>query len=303
MRPMMRFSDIIALRHQADRASASLPSLMMRAERVANGILHGDHALRKAGAGEKFWQFRDYEAGDRPQDIDWRQSAKGDRIFIRQKEWQIAQKTFFWCSGSAGMEYASSRSLPTKGDAARVITLALAILLSRAHEQVGVYGEPRTGRSEANLQTLAQRLLAPSGDTDATLPDANIFALPQNASLIMAGDFLDPLPRLSESFDMLSASTANALVVQVLDPQEMDLDFTGRVMFQGPRSDERETVNNVGSVRAQYKARVQEHLQGVYALCAGRNWPYILHRTDHDLAETVMALWLMIGAANQGVRG
>lgn len=301
MRPIMRFSDIITLRHQADRAAAALPSLMMRAERVASGILHGDHALRKAGAGEKFWQFRDYQPGDRPQDIDWRQSAKSDRVFIRQKEWQIAQKTFFWCAGGGGMDYASSRALPTKGDTARVIALALAILLSRANEQVGIYGEPRTGRSEANLQNLAQKFLG-GATVQATLPDTAMQTITQNATLVMAGDFLDPLPRIADSFDMVSSSTANALAVQILDPQEMDLDFTGRVMFQGPRAEERETVNNVSSVRAQYRARVREHLEGVSGLCAGRNWPYVLHRTDQDIAETVSTLWLMTAAAHQGVR-
>lgn len=300
MRLMTRLSDVISLRHRADQAAAGLPSLLMRAEQVANGILHGDHALRKSGAGEKFWQFRDYEAGDRPQDIDWRQSAKGDRIFIRQKEWQIAQKSFFWCSGAEGMNYSSSPSLPEKGDCARVIALALAVLLSRAHEQVGIYGEPRTGRSEANLQKIAQRLL--SRESASPLPDAAEFSLPQNSCLILAGDFLEPLPRIAEAFDMLSAATTNALVVQVLDPQEIELNFSGRVMFADMRNDERETVDNVDSIRMQYRKRIQEHLQGVYALCAARGWPYALHRTDHDAAETVMALWLMIESSRQGVR-
>lgn len=302
MRPMARFKDMISLRHQADLAANSLPSLMMKAEQVANGILHGDHALRKAGAGEKFWQFRDYQTGDRPQEIDWRQSAKGERIFIRQKEWQIAQKTFFWCSHSSGMDYSSARDLPSKGDCARVITLALAILLSRAHEQVGVYGEKRTGRSEANLQHFAQTLLNTNTQKDASLPNTLGFALPQNATLVMAGDFLDPLPRIAEAFDVLSASTSNGLIVQILDPQEMDLNFEGRVMFHDLPNGERETVNNVASIRAQYMQRIEDHLEEVYSLCAGHGWPYVLHRTDHDIADTVTALWLMVASAHQGVR-
>ena len=72
----MRLTDLLTFRHEADKASAHLPSLMMQAEKVANGILHGDHALRKSGMGEKFWQFREYLPGDRPQDIDWRQRVR-----------------------------------------------------------------------------------------------------------------------------------------------------------------------------------------------------------------------------------
>lgn len=298
----MRFTDLLSYRHEADKASAHLPSLMMQAEKVANGILHGDHALRKSGMGEKFWQFREYLPGDRPQDIDWRQSAKTEEIFIRQREWQIAQKTFFWCASGDGMAYTSAKILPQKLDAARVITLALAILMARANEQVGLFGDPKTGRSELQLQRIAENLIA-GLQRPESLPAAGVFPLPQHSSLILCGDFLEPLPRIAENFDYLSASVQNALVVQVLDPQEVDLDFEGRITFQGLTRGERETVNNVASIQDAYRQRLRDHMQGVYALCSERNWSYLLHRTDQNISDTVLAIWLLIGATGHGVPG
>ncbi len=295
----MRLTDLLTFRHEADKASAHLPSLMMQAEKVANGILHGDHALRKSGMGEKFWQFREYLPGDRPQDIDWRQSAKTDLIFIRQKEWQIAQKTFFWCSSGDGMAYSSAKTLPQKLDTARVITLALAILMARANEQVGLFGDPKTGRSDLQLQRIAQSLIAEPLKPES-LPAADFFPLPQHSSLILCGDFLDPLPHIEENFNFLSASVQNALVIQVLDPQELELNFQGRVTFQGLMRGERETVNNVGSIQEAYRKRMQDHMQGLYALCAERNWSCLLHRTDQSVSDTVLAVWLLIGAASHG---
>ncbi len=296
----MRFTDLLSFRHEADKASAHLPSLMMQAEKVANGILHGDHALRKSGMGEKFWQFREYLPGDRPQDIDWRQSAKTDQIFIRQREWQIAQKTFFWCSSGNGMAYSSAKAFPQKLDTARVITLALAILMARANEQVGLFGDPKTGRSDLQLQRIAQSLINDPVKSES-LPPAGFFPLPQNSSLILCGDFLEPLSRIEENFDYLAASVQNALVIQVLDPQELELNFNGRVTFQGLTRGERETVNNVASIQEAYRQRIYDHMQGVHALCAERNWSTILHRTDQDVSDTVLAVWLLIGAAGQGV--
>ena len=297
----MRLTDLLTFRHEADKASAHLPSLMMQAEKVANGILHGDHALRKSGMGEKFWQFREYLPGDRPQDIDWRQSAKTDQIFIRQKEWQIAQKTFFWCSSGDGMAYSSAKTLPQKLNTARVITLALAILMARANEQVGLFGDPKTGRSDLQLQRIAQSLIAEPLKPES-LPAADFFPLPQNSSLILCGDFLEPLSHIEENFDFLSASGQNSLVIQVLDPQELELNFQGRVTFQGLTRVERETVNNVGSIQEAYRKRMHDHMKALYALCAERNWSYILHRTDQSVSDTVLGIWLLIGAARHGGR-
>lgn len=297
----MRFTDLLSFRHEADKASAHLPSLMMQAEKVANGILHGDHALRKSGMGEKFWQFREYVPGDRPQDIDWRQTAKTEQIFIRQREWQIAQKTFFWCSSGDGMAYSSAKDVPQKLDAARVITLALAILMGRANEQVGLFGDPKTGRSDLQIQRIAQSLIT-DPPKPQSLPSAGLFPLPQNSSLILCGDFLEPLSRIEENFDYLSASVQNALMIQVLDPQELELNYEGRVTFQGLTRGERETVNNVGSIQEAYRQRIHEHMQGVHALCVERNWSTILHRTDRSISDTVLAVWLLIGAAGHGAR-
>ena len=78
---------------RAERDAAHLPDMQLRAEKAAQSIFNADHNQHKTGTGEKFWQYREYIFGDRPQDIDWRQSAKGDRIYIRQKEWQT---TLHW---------------------------------------------------------------------------------------------------------------------------------------------------------------------------------------------------------------
>ena len=48
------------------------------------------------GMGENFWQFRPYQTGDTVEGIDWRQSAKGDRLYIRETEWSAAQTVWLW---------------------------------------------------------------------------------------------------------------------------------------------------------------------------------------------------------------
>jgi uncharacterized protein (DUF58 family) len=261
----------------------------MRAEKVAASLMHGEHSKRRAGAGEKFWQFRPYDASDRPQDIDWKQSAKGRHVFVREKEWQTAQRIMFWCSAAAGMEYSSNPALLTKHETGLVISLALALLMTRAGEHVAALGNRQSGRSGLAIQSLAENLL---GKADfGTLPDAA--ALPGNASLVMVGDFMGPLAEIEHCFAALEGRTRQVILIQILDPAEIELPFEGRGLFRAPGLEGHAPIriDHIGDIRAQYQKRIKAHCEALETLVRRYGWLYALHRTDHDEQDLVSALW------------
>lgn len=292
MKPVL--SAIEKLRSQAEEASASLPTLMLKSHKIAESVLHGEHARRKPGTGENFWQFREYVPTDRPQDIDWRQSAKGDNVYIKQKEWLVTRKILFWCAGGKTMNFGSNpdRAVYTKEENAQIICLALALLLQRSYEQIGTYGGGLTGRSELTMEKLGQYLLerGHAKPEDASLPDTKSIVLPRHAIFIGVGDFLSPIKEIEARFDVLGQQTKNALIIQTLDPAEIDLGFSGRVRFKGLANEE-EIVNNVANIRKDYKQRITDHIKQVEALCVRYNWHYQLHRTDKDVGDTLKAIW------------
>ncbi len=267
----------------------SLPALIIYAEKIAANIIHGEHAQRKTGAGEKFWQFREYHPTDRPQDIDWRQSAKGDTVFIKQKEWQTTRKTYLWCAGGATMNFTSDKSRLNKQAQAQALALSLALLLKKAKEQIGVFGHAQTGRSEDHLQKIAQSLFDRKA-LEEELPDTDNFLLPQHAELIAIGDFLSPIEEIEQSFQTIAARTENAIIVQVLDPAEMNLSYKGRVKFKGV-DHHSETINHVSSIKDDYNARIHDHINAIKSLCAVQGWTYVLHSADHDIVETLRTIW------------
>ena len=79
------------LQHRAEQAAAALPPLLVAANRVASTVAQGVHGRRRVGQGETFWQFRQYQPGDAAQRIDWRESAKSQRLYVRETEWEAAQ--------------------------------------------------------------------------------------------------------------------------------------------------------------------------------------------------------------------
>lgn len=289
---MVSLLQTMGLRRAAEEAAASFPALMARAERAVAG-LHGDHTQRKPGSGEKFWQYRDYVPGDRPQDIDWRQSAKSDRVFIRQKEWQTTQTAVFWCNQSASMDFSSHKKYPTKAEAAQVLSMALAILMVRAGEQVGLYGHLRTGRTETSLQRIGLALADEEKQFD-TLPNPFAYKLPRHCSFVQVGDFLSPAQEIETVFSTLSAQAESGLVLQVLDPAEIELPYSGRIIFEEPTAHSKEPVNHVDSVRAEYQERIAMHLSAVENICRQQQWHYVLHRTDRDVSETLTTIWSLM---------
>ena len=68
------------LRHRAEQAGSALPPLLVAAERVAATVAQGIHGRRRVGQGETFWQFRQYQPGYAATRIDWRESAKSQRL-------------------------------------------------------------------------------------------------------------------------------------------------------------------------------------------------------------------------------
>ena len=154
----------VALRDRAEQAAAVLPPLLVAAERVAVTVAQGVHGRRRVGQGETFWQFRQYQPGDAAARIDWRESAKSQRLYVRETEWEAAQSVWLWRDASPSMEYTSAGYVPggewpTKRDRAELLLVALASLLVRGGERLTVLGSgmvPISGRVALSRESPAR---------------------------------------------------------------------------------------------------------------------------------------------------
>lgn len=282
-----------------------LPDLLVEAMRVSNTIVHGIHGRRRSGPGETFWQFRQYQTGDMMRQIDWRQSAKSDRLYIRETEWSAAQSAWLWRDRSPSMDYRSHRSLPTKRHRADVMLLALSSLLIRADERIALLdGEyrPRSGRVALDRMTLqlmhdydhdpkAEKAMRERpGQRD--LPPFQ--ALPRHAHLILFGDLLSPVEEIDAICRQYAARGIEGHLVQVLDPAEEDLPFTGRTRFEGMEAEGALLIKRVENVRDGYKERMDAHQAALQDMTRALGWSYTRHRTDHAPERTLLSLYLKL---------
>jgi len=277
-----------ALQHRAEQLAATLPPLLVAAERVATTVAQGVHGRRRVGTGETFWQFRQYEPGDPVSRIDWRESAKSMRLYIRETEWEAAQSVWLWRDSSASMDYASSAALSSKRARTDLLLLALAALLVRGGERVALLGSgvpPASGR--AVLSRLALTLQRPArGDN---LPQFE--PLPRYGQLVIIGDLLAPLEEIHALVGRFAATGLRGHLLQVLDPAEEALPFVGRVRFEGMEREKSLLISRVENVREQYWARLAQHREGLAAIARATGWSFGMHRTDRPPHSALLALY------------
>src|ERR1700736_5124949 len=183
----------LARRHQnhALEMAQRLPGLVASAREVAASVLHGVHGRRRAGEGETFWQFRPCVVGEAAGRIDWRRSAKDERLYVREREWEAAHTVFIWIDRSPSMWFASNLALQSKIDRALVLGLAAADLLVRGGERAGLLGLTPALAAREIIERFAEALIAEenrAGSVPEEIPPQ--LALPRGAQAILIGDFL-----------------------------------------------------------------------------------------------------------------
>jgi len=281
------------LRGRAEQLSATLPALLVEANRVAATVSQGVHGRRRVGSGETFWQFRRYQVGDPVSAIDWRQSAKRIPVYIRQNEWEAAQSIWLWADASASMDYHSDAVDEAKLTRARLLLLALAALLARAGEQFGLLDRDAViWRGRSALDRLTESLLRNGISAADGLPAPA--QLPRYAQTVWFGDFLAPPEETEARIRYFAGQGLAGHLVQILDPAEEDLPFKGRTHFEGLEGEGRYLVGRTESLRDEYRDKFAARQAALRAMTRSVGWTFISHRTDRPPQSAMLALYRML---------
>ncbi len=277
------------LQHQAEGLSATLPPLLVDAEHLAASVSLGVHGRRRTGAGESFWQFRRYRAPDAVTAIDWRQSAKSQHLYVREREWEAAQTVWLWRDGGSNMDFASGRNAVTKKARADLLLLALASLLVRGGERVGYWasGDP-AAVSKLSLSRIARQLM--QGRNDGGTPPAAPAA--RGAQIVWFGDFLDP--QTEQAMRRLSRAGIAGHLVRIVDPAEEEFPYAGRTRFEIGRA-QSDIYGRAERLQAGYRARFTAHGEMIAQAASRLGWSVTVHRTDHTPQAALIALYGAIG--------
>lgn len=288
------------LRTRAEALGQTLPPLLAEAEMLASTVMMGEHGRRRAGLGDEFWQYRPAHQGDSARMVDWRRSARSDAHFVREREWQAAQSVTIWVDPSRSMGFTGDKSRAPKADRAKLLGLALAVLLLRGGERVGLAGlaAPRSGRSQ--LLRLASRLTGDGAGDEA----GEDFGVPETEGMVSHGrgvflsDFLGDLAEIEAGLARAADRGVKGVLIQILDPAEEEFPFDGRTIFESMGGSMRHETQQAGELRARYVARLAERKDRLTQLARTVGW----HFTTHHTGAPAQSALLWAYAALQGGR-
>lgn len=219
---------------------------------VAEGHLTGRHRSIRHGFSQEFAQYRTYVPGDELKRLDWKVYARKDRFFTKEFQEEKSLKTYVMLDASGSMAY-RGRGRETKWEAACRLSMAMAYLVLTQGDAAGMVvfdTEPRSflaPRQNLSLLELMDRTLSetdPGGETDLSrVLRGAVTRMPRRSLIILVSDLLGDSSSILETVRAFRARKHRVLVLQVLDPEERDLEHDGPVLF--------ESMEDAGTLRCE----------------------------------------------------
>ena len=216
---------------------------------------------------------------------------------MREREWEAAHTVWVWMDRSASMAYVSSLAMQSKLDRALVLGLAVADILVRGGERVGIHGLTRALATRGIVERFAEALLEEdrrSKSPRSELPGADPLA--PRTQAVLFGDFLSSADEITAVIQAMASRGALGHVVMIADPVEETFPFSGHTEFLDVDSSARLRVGEAEAFRDDYINRLAAHRDAVRQACQSRGWSFTVHRTDRPAAEALLALRMRLEA-------
>lgn len=281
-------SNPLLLRRRARTAANAIPPLSPRGA-LYSAFLRGNHGRRKAGSGDSFWQFRPYMPGDSAAVIDWRRSARADGYFVRQYEWEAARDMWIACDMGPHMQFSSGVSDHTKAEEAAILGVAIAHLLGKGGERVGLLGRserPVAGKYGTDI--FAEKLVGSIASAPQDL--AEVMPPGPGTHTVWISDFLTPVERLRKRLKAIVRGGTRLHLVQILDAAEETFPYEGRIQFEGPSRTNGHLIESAEDIKTRYIKRFTQHQDQLHTLAREAGANVLHHRTDRSLSPALVSL-------------
>jgi uncharacterized protein (DUF58 family) len=128
------------------------------------------------------------------------------------------------------------------------------------------------------------------------LGDTSEASLPPNAKLrrfsecLLFSDFLEPVGATADRLEMIAAQGVRGHLIQVFDPAEETLPYSGRTEFAASEGRDRVIAGRAETLREQYQERLQRHRTDLLQLTQRLGWSFLVHHTDRPPEEAVLVV-------------
>jgi uncharacterized protein (DUF58 family) len=268
---------------------AALGRIEIVARWIVDGFMAGLHRSPRKGFSVEFAEYRPYQPGDDLRYIDWKIVARSDRWVVRQYEEETNLRASIVLDVSRSMDWTGAATRLTKLAYSERLAAALALLLLRQRDAVGLVrfdDRIRTAIPPRARTGQWRRVVAGLADPGAGRASSAPEALQQAARLIsrrglivLISDLLMDLPDVERTLRALRAAGHDITVLHMMDPGERDLAASGEALFVDPET-ALEVPASVADVRAAYRNTVDEVISEWRGMFGGLGAGYEVVMTD-----------------------
>ena len=274
------------------KAIARAEALGMNACFIVEGYMAGEHKSPYRGFAIEFAQHREYAPGDDVRHLDWKVQAKTERYYIKQYEQETNFVAHLLLDGSESMNYRSGELSKLEYGKMMAACLAYVILHQRDAVALGIFDEeireylPRSDNRD-NLFKIMNRLAGfdATGKTQvAEVLHGMANQVRRKGIMIVMSDFFDDEAAIVEGIQHLRFAGHEVILMQILDPYEIDFPFTGMVEFDGleniPKVQTRPT-----QIKKTYHREFEAFRQRLRDACDRNQCHFVEVRTDQPFDE------------------
>ena len=217
-----------------------LSRLDLIARLVVEGYITGLHKSPYHGFSAEFAEHRQYMAGDSLRYLDWKVYGRTDRMYVKrfEEETNLKSHIILDVSGSMGFR---DRGAMTKLRYASVLAASLAFLMIRQRDSVGLVTfsdamkEHVPPRSVQSQLTEILRVLSNAGPEGTTVTGDILHTLAERISarglIVFISDLVVDPDELLFGLKHFRHNGHEVLVFHVLDPMEVDFEYTADTRF------------------------------------------------------------------------
>ncbi len=278
---------------------AELEGLELKARLIVEGYLSGAHRSPYHGFSVEFAEHREYVPGDDLRYVDWKVFGKTDRVYLKQFD----EETNFACTvlfdASESMTYQSSAAPVSKLEFARWIAAAMAYLVVHQRDALGLATFDRAIREYLRPASIASRfreacrlLEAADGRGESSI-GGTLQQLAERMTrrgvVVVISDFFDEWDPLERGLRHLAFRRHDVLLLQVLDPAELEFPFREPTRFRGLEGWQ-PLESDPRSVRKAYLQEFEHHQGRLRGLARELSFDSLVLRTDQPPTPALAAL-------------
>jgi uncharacterized protein (DUF58 family) len=232
--------------------------------------------------------------GDPVKDIDWRLFSRTDRYFTKLYEAETNYECYILLDSSASMTYGSGAV--TKLEYAKFLAASLAYMILKQRDSVGLsvfdskirsYFPPRSNMNIILEIDQVLRHTEPEKKTTISkqLSDVALMLKRRSVVVLISDLFADPKD-IQDGLDHLKFAGHNVVVLQTLDPYEIEFPFKGTWKFKDLEAED-DLITQPERIREDYLNSFNQYLETLRNSCVASNIDYTMINTSTPLDQVL----------------